>query len=319
MKKTPLIVLTMTLGLLCSCVTTPKGTRPPESDPISSDGSTRVEYPAVIRGAWRLGPEPCHLPVNPDADGRLEISAAEMIGYETTYKPVRIESANKTANTWVALELELQRTNSEVLALSRSRYSTYIEDDRAYLDDLATYLRDSDRTWRAYRDANCLFEPFAQGMSRHESYDLTQSCRADKTRQRISELKRFISSMKFGNAKSPSHTTLMKGTGVAAMAEYPLALRGLWIPKGMQCPNPIDQDSEYLLSISADMLGQYENTSKPLHVENALEQSTKWRILSTFSPGTGHYSGEEIVTFALNGDTLSIESGNAITNYSKCY
>ncbi|GAB3381474.1 hypothetical protein [Lysobacter fragariae] len=101
-------------------------------------------------------------------------------------------------------------------------------------------------------------------------------------------------------------------------AEYPRELHGLWMPKGMGCPTAINYDSEFLLSIDAGMLGQYENTSKPLRVEQTARQPPTWHILSTFSPGTGEYEGEDTIIFTLGNGTLSIRAGDATTSYTKC-
>lgn len=90
------------------------------------------------------------------------------------------------------------------------------------------------------------------------------------------------------------------------------------MPKEMGCPTPINYDSEVLLSIDAGMLGQYENTSKPLRVEQTAQQPPTWRILSTFSPGTGEYEGEDTIVFTLSDGTLAIRTGDTTSSYTKC-
>lgn len=86
-------------------------------------------------------------------------------------------------------EKKLEKTNIELMALANKKYAEYIIDDHAYLDDLMKYFNESDRAWRTYRDAQCAMEPFAQGMSRRESADITEACRLGETKNRISALK----------------------------------------------------------------------------------------------------------------------------------
>ncbi|MEG3790655.1 lysozyme inhibitor LprI family protein [Lysobacter sp. CCNWLW3] len=95
-----------------------------------------------------------------------------------------------------ALEMQRVQLSRDLLTKARSSYASYTEDDPAYLDDLASYLKDSDATWGAYRDADCLLEPFAQGMSRQEASDLTEACRIERTQTRIAELKALAAALK---------------------------------------------------------------------------------------------------------------------------
>ncbi|KQZ59685.1 hypothetical protein ASD53_05625 [Lysobacter sp. Root559] len=95
-----------------------------------------------------------------------------------------------------ALELQRTQLRQDILLKARSSYASYLEDDAAYLDDLAVYLKDSDAAWGAYRDADCLLEPFAQGMSRREAPDLTEACRVGRTKARIAELNTLAAAFK---------------------------------------------------------------------------------------------------------------------------
>lgn len=85
-------------------------------------------------------------------------------------------------------EETLQQTEANLLRSAQQAYTRYTENDPAYLDDLAAYARQSNEAWRAYRDAQCVLEPFAQGMSRSESENLAEACRLEKTRARVAEL-----------------------------------------------------------------------------------------------------------------------------------
>jgi Lysozyme inhibitor LprI len=85
-------------------------------------------------------------------------------------------------------EQTLQRTEANLLQSAQQAYAGYTENDPAYLDDLAASARESNAAWRAYREAQCALEPFAQGMSRSESENLAEACRLAKTQARIAEL-----------------------------------------------------------------------------------------------------------------------------------
>ncbi len=85
-------------------------------------------------------------------------------------------------------EQTLQQTQAHLLQSTKHSYASYTENDPAYLDDLATYARESNAAWLTYRDAQCALEPFAQGMSRSESENLAEACRLAKTQARIAEL-----------------------------------------------------------------------------------------------------------------------------------
>jgi hypothetical protein len=103
-----------------------------------------------------------------------------------------------------------------------------------------------------------------------------------------------------------------------AVPEYPAPMRGVWMPEDVGCSDPLNYDSEVLLSVGADMLGQYENTAKPLRVETIGEHPPAWRILSTFSPGTGEYEGSESIVYSVDGDTMIIDNGKAKAVFTRC-
>ena len=90
------------------------------------------------------------------------------------------------------------------------------------------------------------------------------------------------------------------------------------MPKDIGCPTPINYDSESLLLIEADILGQYENTSKPLRIEQLSQRPLSWRIVTASDLGSGEYEGEERSTFTLAGNTLSIASDNVKLDYVRC-
>lgn len=90
----------------------------------------------------------------------------------------------------------MARLAADIEALSRKVYASYTQGDHAYLDDLVASLRDADLAWKRYRDAECLAQPFLEGMSRSEAGDLTEACRLDLTRKRISELEATVTRLK---------------------------------------------------------------------------------------------------------------------------
>lgn len=94
------------------------------------------------------------------------------------------------------LNQQLDALSRDALAKARKQYASYTNDDQAYLDDLSSYLAASDKTWAASRDADCLLEPFAQGMSRRGAGNLTEACRVERTQARITYLKELFSSLR---------------------------------------------------------------------------------------------------------------------------
>lgn len=95
-----------------------------------------------------------------------------------------------------ALEEQLKQLNAAFLQAAHAMYASYTANDPDYLKDLDQSFVDTDHAWRAYRDAHCTLEPLSQGMSRGESGDLTEACRADKTAARVNEMKAMLSILK---------------------------------------------------------------------------------------------------------------------------
>jgi uncharacterized protein YecT (DUF1311 family) len=87
-----------------------------------------------------------------------------------------------------ALEKKLEQLSEDLLSSSQNKYASYRESDPTYLQDLAKYLTESNSAWRSQRDADCLFEQYAQGMARQEIPDLVEACRVERTSERIREL-----------------------------------------------------------------------------------------------------------------------------------
>ncbi|RDZ25977.1 lysozyme inhibitor LprI family protein [Lysobacter silvisoli] len=94
-----------------------------------------------------------------------------------------------------ALEQQRIRLGQDFQAKARVSYSSYLKDDPDYLGDLVAHQKTADAAWAAYRDADCLLEPFAQGMSRREAPDLTEVCRVERTKARIEQLKSMTAAL----------------------------------------------------------------------------------------------------------------------------
>lgn len=94
------------------------------------------------------------------------------------------------------LDQQLVALSQDALVKARKQYASYTNGDPTYLDDLSTYQSGSHKAWAASRDADCLLEPFAQGMSRREAADLTEACRVERTQARIAYLKELFFSLK---------------------------------------------------------------------------------------------------------------------------
>lgn len=94
------------------------------------------------------------------------------------------------------LDQQLAALSRDALVKARKQYVSYASGDPVYLDDLSAYQSASDQAWAASRDADCLLEPFAQGMSRREAADLTEVCRVERTQDRIAYFKALFDSSK---------------------------------------------------------------------------------------------------------------------------
>src|SRR5690606_37598364 len=99
------VLLFVTVWAACSCGTTTARSAATPSRPGASTPAV-AEYPESMRGTWMLGPEPCHLPTSPDADGRFVIEADVISDYEASYKPVRVVPDAGRAGVWHITSIE---------------------------------------------------------------------------------------------------------------------------------------------------------------------------------------------------------------------
>lgn len=112
-----------------------------------------------------------------------------------------------------------------------------------------------------------------------------------------------------------------EGQGAVASSSdqtYPVALWGAWMPEAGGCPRPLAEDSETLLSIEPGLSGQYENTARPLKVQQVSRDPPTWKILSTSSTGTAEYEGQEWIGYVLRGDRLTISKDGAESTFIRC-
>jgi hypothetical protein len=91
---------------------------------------------------------------------------------------------------------QLNVLNGQVLALAKKKYASYQNSDPAYLTNLAGSIRAASSAWTSYRDTRCRLEPLLDGMSRAESSNLTEACRAAMTNARIKKLRDEVEKLK---------------------------------------------------------------------------------------------------------------------------
>lgn len=195
-----------------------------------------------------------------------------------------------------ALERKRVQLSQEILTKARKRYASYVEGDAAYLDDLASYLKGSDAAWAAYRDADCLLEPFSQGMSRREAPDLTEACRVDRTKARIAELE-----------------------ALAVVARYPVIPHGVWQADFPTCKLPGNLDSDVRIEVTSDELVDYEQWNEPVPVTRISHSPQAWKINSRLHIDEGTFDHEEIYALSGQDDSqLTIVDGNRVLTYARC-
>jgi hypothetical protein len=104
----------------------------------------------------------------------------------------------------------------------------------------------------------------------------------------------------------------------ATLSKYPKEILGEWVPDGTTCGTPINYDSETLLLVDEEIMGQYENTNRPLEVRRLSNRPKVWKIVSEASPGTGEYSGRYTEIFVLSGIKLTIASDKESSIFVRC-
>ena len=92
--------------------------------------------------------------------------------------------------------MKMHKLESEIINISAEAYGEYLADDPEYVKDIENYLRESGRAWRSYRDAECLLEPYINGMSRREIGSIAEQCKLERTERRIFELEGLLTTVK---------------------------------------------------------------------------------------------------------------------------
>lgn len=87
---------------------------------------------------------------------------------------------------------KLESTLKKIETLISEVYKSYLADDPGYVNDAVLHSKESDQSWRKYRDSDCLLEQYANSMSRREIDDIAEVCRVSKTEKRIFELKKIV-------------------------------------------------------------------------------------------------------------------------------
>jgi hypothetical protein len=109
------------------------------------------------------------------------------------------------------------------------------------------------------------------------------------------------------------------GPGAATnLPTYPKDILGAWTPDGTPCGKPINYDSETLLLIEESIIGQYENTNRPIEVRRLSSRPKVWKVVSQASPGSGEYSGRYTEIFVLSGIKLTIVSEKESSIFVRC-
>src|SRR3546814_4039432 len=78
-------------------------------------------------------------------------------------------------------------------------------------------------------------------------------------------------------ARSPE-TASGAAIGTETTAEYPVQLRGRWMPEDMACTSPINYDSDSLVVIDKSRLGNYEDADIPIDVRQDSSETQEWAI-----------------------------------------
>lgn len=92
--------------------------------------------------------------------------------------------------------MKMHKLEIEIINISAEAYGEYLADDPEYVKDIENYLRESGKAWRSYRDAECLLEPYINGMSRREIGSIAEQCKLERTERRIFELEGLLTTVK---------------------------------------------------------------------------------------------------------------------------
>jgi hypothetical protein len=101
---------------------------------------------------------------------------------------------------------------------------------------------------------------------------------------------------------------------------YPKRLHGNWMPQDMECPVPLNHDSDALVVISEKILNNYEESSKPIRV-TAIKPGPApavWSIDSYLNVAGDGYDTKITEIFLVTGDQLVIADKERARTYHRC-
>ncbi len=107
---------------------------------------------------------------------------------------------------------------------------------------------------------------------------------------------------------------------VPTWTSYPKPLHGNWMPQDMECPVPVNHDSDVLVVISDRILSNYEESSKPVHVAPIKPGTAPaiWSIDAYLTMGEEGYGARTTEIFLLAGDQLVIADKERVRTYRRC-
>lgn len=107
-------------------------------------------------------------------------------------------------------------------------------------------------------------------------------------------------------------------TGTEAAAEYPVQLRGHWMPEDMACTSPNNYDSDSLVVIDKNRLGHYEDANVPIEVRQISSEPQAWSIQSLLNVGGDGHDTRISEIFVLGGHKLGIAGTDGVRVFQKC-
>lgn len=171
------------LLLVCGCATAGRPTELPGT--VGPAASAAQSAPAADTDCFAMG----------DVKAREQCFSRQTDDEIAECERVRLYAC-KPYRDMHRLDQEVAALSRELQARAQKQYASYTDNDADYLRDLSAYLSASDKAWAASRDADCLLEPFAQGMSRREAGDLTEVCRVARTQARMAQIKALLEALK---------------------------------------------------------------------------------------------------------------------------
>lgn len=105
-----------------------------------------------------------------------------------------------------------------------------------------------------------------------------------------------------------------------SVAHFPEQLHGMWLDNMSVCPPAGEaSDSDMQMHIDANILGGYEDVSKPTKVTLLSSDPMTWRIESMIDIGpSGFYETATTKIFVLGKEGLTVVAEGRGNNYQRC-